>query len=45
MNQMTNLGLVAGWRWRGVDPAPDIFNSSYFYIGFCTGLFNRYYDL
>lgn len=45
LNQMTNLGLVGGWRWRGVDPAPDIFNSSYFYIGFCTGLFNRYYDL
>ena len=45
MNQMTNMRVTAGWQYRDVTPGPVTENASYFYVGFRTGLFNRYYDL
>lgn len=45
LNQMTNMQLVLGWSTRDLTPAPARLNSSYLYIAFRTGLFNRYYDI
>ncbi len=42
---MTNMRVTAGWQYRDVTPGPVTENASYFYVGFRTGLFNRYYDL
>ena len=45
MNQMTNMRLVVGYRYRDIDGVFDNQNSGYLYASWQTGLFNKYYDL
>lgn len=45
MNQMSNMQVIMGWRWRDIDPAPVGAQSGYLYLTFRTALFNRYYDI
>ena len=45
MNQNSNMRIVLGWYGRDLGLAADHLNSSYLYVAFRTGLFNRYYDI
>lgn len=45
MNPKTNMRITVGWSYRDVTPYPTYLQSSHLYVGYRTGLFNRYYDL
>ncbi|MEO8589935.1 MAG: hypothetical protein ABI432_11230 [Flavobacteriales bacterium] len=45
MNPNTNMRLIVGVMRRDEPDVPDGFQSTYVYVAFRTGLFNRYYDL
>jgi hypothetical protein len=45
MNQMSNMQLTLGWAVRELQTGPAATNSSFVYVAFRTGLFNRYYDI
>lgn len=45
MNHVTNMRVTLGWSYRDVTPYPTNQNASHLYLGFRTGLFNRYYDI
>ncbi|MBL7958026.1 MAG: hypothetical protein JNM49_08700, partial [Flavobacteriales bacterium] len=45
VNPNTNARLVGGIVRRDLPGTPDLLQSTYWYVGLRTLLFNRYYDL